>query len=77
MVNEELAVRTYEQIMQCTEQHARCVFMYTCALEDGTGMVPERKDSGSRELQSNLAGESGTGSHGRVRPAGVPPRRIR
>jgi hypothetical protein len=33
-VDEERTVKAYEEIMQCTEFHARCVFMYLSAADD-------------------------------------------
>jgi len=33
-MNEERAVKAYDEIMQCTERDARCVFMYLSSPDD-------------------------------------------
>lgn len=33
-MDEERALKVYEEIMQCTEQDARCVFMYISTPDD-------------------------------------------
>lgn len=38
-MNEERALKAYEEIMQCTEQAARCVFMYILASDDALEAV--------------------------------------
>jgi len=47
-MNEERAVKSYEEIMQCTESDARCVFMYLSAVDD------ERVEQVESEMPTNF-----------------------
>lgn len=47
LVDEERAIKSYEEIMQCTERDARCVFMFISAPDDQVENPPPEPQTSS------------------------------